>query len=203
MSPTLNGSSTIRRFEGSDAIEIRDGTTFDFYTGLPQLVILITALAPWVPETLQVNNMLLIAFLIIRVNGLSCIDQILLCCTLQMVPDHKWLAFLIAAHTEAQYTTSKAQVLWNSISQCDCHLTLTSGMCAPDQGSGNETNIFFCIGRWLSSYLTPAKYVMWVTVSVWYIDQVSSSATISVSGTASISGIASSISVSGTASISV
>ena len=31
MSPALNGSSAIRRFEGSDAIEIRDGITFDFY----------------------------------------------------------------------------------------------------------------------------------------------------------------------------
>ena len=35
MSPTLNGSSAIRRFERSDVIEIRDGITFDFYTGLP------------------------------------------------------------------------------------------------------------------------------------------------------------------------
>ena len=38
MSPALNGSSAIRRFEGSDVIEIRDGITFDFYTGLPQMV---------------------------------------------------------------------------------------------------------------------------------------------------------------------
>ena len=53
MSPALNGSSAIRLFEHSDAIEIRDGITFDFYTGLPQLAIPITALAPWVPETLQ------------------------------------------------------------------------------------------------------------------------------------------------------
>ena len=37
MSPALNGSSAIRRFEGSDAIEIRDGITFDFYTGLPHV----------------------------------------------------------------------------------------------------------------------------------------------------------------------
>ena len=37
MSPALNGSSAIRRFEGSDAIEIRDGITFDFYTGLPHI----------------------------------------------------------------------------------------------------------------------------------------------------------------------
>ena len=37
MSPALNRSSAIRRFEGSDAIEIRDGITFDFYTGLPHM----------------------------------------------------------------------------------------------------------------------------------------------------------------------
>ena len=37
MSPTLNESSAIQRFECSDAIEIRDGILFDFYTGLPQL----------------------------------------------------------------------------------------------------------------------------------------------------------------------
>ena len=38
MSPALNGSSAIRRFKGSDAIEIHDGITFDFYTGLPQMI---------------------------------------------------------------------------------------------------------------------------------------------------------------------
>ena len=38
MSPALNGSSAIRCFERSDAIEIRDGITFDFYTGLPHMV---------------------------------------------------------------------------------------------------------------------------------------------------------------------
>ena len=37
MSPALNGSSAIRCFEGSDVIEIRDGITFDFYTGLPHV----------------------------------------------------------------------------------------------------------------------------------------------------------------------
>ena len=37
MSPARNGSSAVRRFEGSDAIEIRDGITFDFYTGLPHM----------------------------------------------------------------------------------------------------------------------------------------------------------------------
>ena len=37
MSPALNGSSAIRRFECSNVIEIRDGITFDFYMGLPHL----------------------------------------------------------------------------------------------------------------------------------------------------------------------
>ena len=37
MSPALNGSSAIRRFERSDAIEIRNRITFDFYTGLPHM----------------------------------------------------------------------------------------------------------------------------------------------------------------------
>ena len=32
MSPALNRSSAIRRFECSIVIEIRDGITFDFYT---------------------------------------------------------------------------------------------------------------------------------------------------------------------------
>ena len=34
MSPALNGSSAIQRFKRSNAIEICDGITFDFYTGL-------------------------------------------------------------------------------------------------------------------------------------------------------------------------
>ena len=37
MSPTLNRISVIRHFEGSNAIEIRHGITFDFYTGLPHM----------------------------------------------------------------------------------------------------------------------------------------------------------------------
>ena len=39
MSPARNGSLAIQRFEGSDAIEIRNGITFDFYTGLPHVLI--------------------------------------------------------------------------------------------------------------------------------------------------------------------
>ena len=39
MNPTLNWSSAIRRFEGSDVIEIRDGITFDFYTGLSYIMV--------------------------------------------------------------------------------------------------------------------------------------------------------------------
>ena len=37
MSLTLNGSSVIRRFKGSDAIKIRDGITFNFYTELTHM----------------------------------------------------------------------------------------------------------------------------------------------------------------------
>ena len=37
MSPTFNGSSAIRRFEGSDAVEICDRITIDFYMGLPHM----------------------------------------------------------------------------------------------------------------------------------------------------------------------
>ena len=37
MSPTFNGSSALRHFEHGDVIEIRDGITFDFYTGLPHM----------------------------------------------------------------------------------------------------------------------------------------------------------------------
>ena len=37
MSLTLNGSSVIWHFEGSDAIEIHEGITFGFYMGLPHM----------------------------------------------------------------------------------------------------------------------------------------------------------------------
>ena len=37
MSPDPTGSSVIQCFEGSDAIEIRNRITFDFYTGLPRM----------------------------------------------------------------------------------------------------------------------------------------------------------------------
>ena len=37
MSSTLNGSSVIQLLEDSNAIEIYDRITFDFYTGLPQI----------------------------------------------------------------------------------------------------------------------------------------------------------------------
>ena len=35
MSPALSGSSAIQCFKHSNAIEICDGISFDFYTGLP------------------------------------------------------------------------------------------------------------------------------------------------------------------------
>ena len=39
MSPALNENSVIRRFEGNAAIEIHDGITFDFYVGLPHIML--------------------------------------------------------------------------------------------------------------------------------------------------------------------
>ena len=41
MSPALDESSAIWCFEGSEAIEIRNGITFDFYTGLPHISVTI------------------------------------------------------------------------------------------------------------------------------------------------------------------
>ena len=37
MSPALNGSSVIPHSKSSDGIKIRNGITFDFYTGLPRM----------------------------------------------------------------------------------------------------------------------------------------------------------------------
>ena len=37
MSPALNGSSAVRCFEHSDAIEICNGIILDFYMGLPHI----------------------------------------------------------------------------------------------------------------------------------------------------------------------
>ena len=39
MSPALNESSAIQRFKHSNAIEMRNGITFSFYTGAPTYVI--------------------------------------------------------------------------------------------------------------------------------------------------------------------
>ena len=37
MSPALNGSSAIRLSKRSNALQIHDGITLDFYTGLPHM----------------------------------------------------------------------------------------------------------------------------------------------------------------------
>ena len=37
MSPTLNGSSVLERFEHSNAIKMHNGIMFDFYPGLPHM----------------------------------------------------------------------------------------------------------------------------------------------------------------------
>ena len=37
MSPTLNGTSVLQRFERSNAVKIRNRIMFDFYPGLPYM----------------------------------------------------------------------------------------------------------------------------------------------------------------------
>ena len=39
MSPTLNGSTVLQRFERGNAVEIRNGIMFDFYLGLPHMYV--------------------------------------------------------------------------------------------------------------------------------------------------------------------
>ena len=47
MSPALHRSSAIRRLERSEAIEIHDGITFDFYTELPHITLGINVIVAW------------------------------------------------------------------------------------------------------------------------------------------------------------
>ena len=58
MSPGLNGSSVIWHFEGSDVIEICNGITFEFYTGLPHIVPCFSAPLEktWVVQAVQPTN---------------------------------------------------------------------------------------------------------------------------------------------------
>ena len=58
MSPALNGSSAIQRFKHSNVLEIREGITFDFYTGLPHILYFIlvsvaTDSVPYTPEVVK------------------------------------------------------------------------------------------------------------------------------------------------------
>ena len=39
MSPALNGSSTLQRFERGNTVKIRNGIMFDFYPGLPHIYV--------------------------------------------------------------------------------------------------------------------------------------------------------------------
>ena len=49
MSPALNGSSTLERFERSNTSEIRNAIMFDFYPGLPHMYFLCV-------ETVSLHN---------------------------------------------------------------------------------------------------------------------------------------------------
>ena len=56
MSPTLNESSAIRRFEPSDTIKICNRMFFDFYTGLPQILLChVFQVHQWVWRAIALN----------------------------------------------------------------------------------------------------------------------------------------------------
>ena len=56
MSPALNGSSALERFECSNAIKIRNGIMFDFYPGLPQLYLIKIVWRPYILSLAIDNN---------------------------------------------------------------------------------------------------------------------------------------------------
>ena len=57
MNPALTGSSAIWHFEGSNLIEICDGITFDFYTGLPHIQSKRIFGVPWsISQSLLLNG---------------------------------------------------------------------------------------------------------------------------------------------------
>ena len=77
MSPTLNGSYALERFERGNAIKIRNGMMFDFYLGLKHTIVIPgwTVLMSSIPmNTLVINfkcKLLVIIILIIKVLPLS------------------------------------------------------------------------------------------------------------------------------------
>ena len=82
MSPALNGSPAIRHFKHSDAIEIRNGITFDFYLGLSNIsstphlfqvgIVPCTDRCRHIPQEV-VNMMFPVRHLICSVNYLVCL----------------------------------------------------------------------------------------------------------------------------------
>ena len=45
MSPTRNGSSALQRFEHGNAFEIRNRIMFDFYPGLPHILVVVVVVS--------------------------------------------------------------------------------------------------------------------------------------------------------------
>ena len=56
VSPALNGSSTLERFERSNASEKRNGIMFDFYPGLPHMYLSMQLLALRLVVRLSLRN---------------------------------------------------------------------------------------------------------------------------------------------------
>ena len=49
MRPTLSGSTALKHFEHSNAVETRNGIMFDFYLGLPHATLGFTGFTKCVP----------------------------------------------------------------------------------------------------------------------------------------------------------
>ena len=60
MSSALNGSSALQHFKPGNTVEIRNGIMFDFYLGLPQMVLLLIQLSsmPPGPQHVLISNFL-------------------------------------------------------------------------------------------------------------------------------------------------
>ena len=62
MSLTLNGSSVLECFECSNAIEIHNGMMFDFYPGLPHIIVVARLIAWVIMQACRVGG---VAFIIV------------------------------------------------------------------------------------------------------------------------------------------
>ena len=56
MSPALNGSTALQRFEHNNAVDIRNGIMFDFYPGLPHVYTIHSSIAVGSLERIDIRT---------------------------------------------------------------------------------------------------------------------------------------------------